>query len=109
MRLILIRARDFHIGAIPPPAVVSRTTPTSITPVESALMQLFILKNFKSRRMNTYGKPLGGYPLHTSRNAVRAFPSRIVAQRRFPDLPFTGHGPRVTDPVHRSRNTGHAQ
>ena len=54
MRLILIRARDFHIGAIPPPAVVSRTTPTSITPVESALMQLFILKNFKSRRMNTY-------------------------------------------------------
>jgi hypothetical protein len=37
------------------------TIRTALTPVEYALMQLFILKNFKPRKMNTYRKTPGGW------------------------------------------------
>jgi len=45
------------------PVIVQVTSKATLTPVESALTQLFILKDFKSTGMNTYKKPLGGYPI----------------------------------------------
>src|SRR5271155_1787002 len=80
------------------PVGVRVTGPLTLTPVESALMQVFILKNFKSRRMNTYKKPQGGSPLHSP---TAATPSSISHQTASDERSTvstsafsTPHGPR---------------
>src|SRR5271155_4981303 len=80
------------------PVGVRVTSRPTLTPVESALMQVFILKNFKSRRMNTYKKPQGGSPLHSP---TAATPSSISHQTASDERSTvstsafsTPHGPR---------------
>ena len=68
-----------------PPVIVQVTSKATLTPVESALTQLFILKDFKSPGMNTYKKTIGGYPVRqTDAVSVSTLPTE-----------------------HRSRSTGH--
>src|SRR5271170_4486691 len=45
--------------ALPTPYLSSQHK-SAVTPLESAVTQVFILKDFKSSRMNTYKKPIGG-------------------------------------------------
>ena len=66
------------------PVMVRVTSNATLTPVKSALTQPFILKDFKSPRMNTYKIRIVGYPFRQ--------PYAVLVSA----LP-TGHGSRNTD------------
>jgi len=83
------------------PVGVRVTSRLTLTPVESALMQVFILKNFKSRGMNTYKKPQGGSPLSSPTIATSSPISRQAASHKLfiVSAPAfsAAHGPRNTE------------
>jgi hypothetical protein len=67
-----------------PDQLPSYTYCALITPLESALLQVFILKNLKSIGINTYKKPGGGAPVCYQPLTLLFRASRI-------HLPFSGH------------------
>ena len=61
-------SRSVHPAQLP-----SYNSPSPITPLESTLLQVFILKNLKFFRINTYKKPRGGGQLWLTKIPSRCY------------------------------------